>query len=127
MAALSFVVLALTLRERVGQMRRGKIHPQSISTSAQLAAKLADSRCADNLRNLFELPVLFYLALVIAFVTAQAGPLFTLLAWLFVALRILHSAIHCGYNKVMHRFRVYLASVLVLFAIWLRLAWGLLG
>ena len=127
MVALSFVVLALTLRERVGQMRRGKIHPQSISTSAQLAAKLSDSRCADNLRNLFELPVLFYLALVIAFVTAQAGPLFTLLAWLFVALRIVHSAIHCGYNKVMHRFRAYLASVLVLFAIWLRLAWGLLG
>ena len=127
MAILTFVVVALTLRERVGQMRSGKIHPQSISTSAQLAAKLSDSRCADNLRNLFELPVLFYLALVIAFVTAQAGPLFTLLAWLFVVLRIVHSAIHCGYNKVMHRFRVYLTSVLVLFAIWLRLAWGLLG
>ena len=127
MAMLTFVVMGLTLRERVGQMRRGKIHPQSISTSGQLAAKLTDSRCADNLRNLFELPVLFYVALVIAFVTAQAGPLFTLLAWLFVVLRFTHSAIHCSYNKVMHRFRAYLGGAAVLLAIWLRLAWGLLG
>ena len=127
MAMLTFVVMGLTLRERVSQMRRGRIHPQSVSTSAQLAAKLTDSRCADNLRNLFELPVLFYVALIIAFVTAQAGPLFTALAWMFVALRFTHSAIHCSYNKVMHRFRAYLAGAVVLFALWLRLAWGLLG
>ncbi len=127
MAALTLVVMMLTLRERIGQFRRERIHPQSVATSGQMAARLADTRCADNLRNLFELPVLFYVAVVIAFVTAQGTPLVTGLAWLFVALRVGHSFIHCGYNKVMHRFAVFLAGALVLFVLWARLAWGLLG
>ena len=37
------------------------------------------------------------------------------LAWLYVALRYAHSAIHCTYNRVMHRFAVFIASMLVLF------------
>lgn len=127
MAALTLVVMMLTLRERIGQFRRERIHPQSVATSAQMAARLTDSRCADNLRNLFELPVLFYVAVIVAFVTAQGAPLVVVLAWLFVALRVAHSFIHCGYNKVMHRFAVFLAGALVLSVLWARLAWGLLG
>ena len=127
MAALTLVVMLLTLRERIGQFRRNRIHPQSVSTSAQMAARMTDTRCADNLRNLFELPVLFYVAVVIAFVTAQGPALVVGLAWGYVVLRVAHSAIHCGYNTVMHRFAVFIASVLVLVVLWARLAWGLIG
>ena len=125
--ALAMVVLTLAvwLRmyvTRIGQMKRERIHPQSVATSAQAAARLTDSRAADNFRNLFELPVLFYLAIVVA---AQAGLVNTTLlalAWLFVALRVAHSWIQCTYNKVMHRFYVYCAGG---FALWL--LWGVLG
>jgi len=48
------------------------------------------------------------------------------LAWSFVALRVLHSAIHCGYNRVMHRFLVYIAGACVLWALWGYLSIGLL-
>ena len=44
------------------------------------------------------------------------------LAWGFVALRIAHSAIQCSYNKVMHRFQVFVAGFLVLALFWIRLA-----
>jgi len=111
---------------RIGQMKRERIHPQSVATSAQAAARLTDSRAADNFRNLFELPVLFYLALAFA---AQAGLVDTvvvLIAWAFVALRIVHSAIQCGYNKVMHRFYAYAAGALVLWSLWVLLAVRLL-
>jgi hypothetical protein len=47
------------------------------------------------------------------------------LAWLFVALRIVHSAIHCGYNKVMHRFQAYFAGGVALWLLWAVLAFGL--
>lgn len=127
MAALTLLVMLMTLRERVGQLRRERIHPQSVSTSAQMAARLADSRCADNLRNLFEIPVLFYVAVVIAFVTAQGSEWVVWLAWAFVVLRVAHSFIHCTYNKVMHRFAAYLGGAAVLVALWACLAWGLLG
>ncbi len=112
---------------RIGQMRRERIHPQSVATSAQAAARLTDSKAADNLRNLFELPVLFYAAVIIAAFTGTATPAMLALAWLFVALRFAHSAIHCGYNKVMHRFWAYLAGGIVLWALWGYLALRLLS
>ena len=126
LVALTFVVMGLMARERLGQLKRNRVHPQAVATSAQMAARMADTRCADNFRNLFELPVLFYLAVVVAFLTAQGGWLVTGLAWAFVILRVIHSAIHCGYNKVMHRFAAYLVGGMMLLALWATLAYGLL-
>ena len=118
MVGLTFVVWWRMFFSRVGQMKRERIHPQAVATSAQAAAKLTDSRAADNFRNLFELPVLFYAALFVAALTGLVTPVSLALAWIFVALRVLHSAIHCGYNKVMHRFYAYVAGGFVLFALW---------
>ena len=126
MVALTIVVWLRMYATRIGEMKRERIHPQAVATSAQMAARLSDTRAADNFRNLFELPVLFYLALVVAALTAQTGTPVLVLAWLFVALRIVHSAIHCGYNKVMHRFQAYLAGGMVLWLLWAVLAVGLL-
>ncbi|HZP65612.1 MAG TPA: MAPEG family protein [Rudaea sp.] len=126
MAALTMVVWFRMYTMRVAQMRRERIHPQAVATSAEAAAKLTDSRGADNFRNLFELPVLFYLALVVAAQTGQVNALTLGLAWIFVALRIAHSAIHCTYNRVMHRFYAYLAGGFTLWILWAALAFGLL-
>ncbi|MGV8940139.1 MAG: MAPEG family protein [Lysobacter sp.] len=126
MVALTVVVWFRMYFMRVAQMKRERIHPQAVASSAQSAALLTDSRAADNFRNLFELPVLFYLALVVAAVCGLATATLLGLAWLFVALRVLHSAIQCSYNKVMHRFKAYLAGGMILWAIWILLAVGLL-
>jgi hypothetical protein len=126
MVALTIVVWFRMYFMRVAQMKRERIHPQAVATSVQAAAKLTDCRAADNFRNLFELPVLFYLAIVVAAQTVQVGVLTLALAWAFVVLRILHSYIHCGYNKVIHRFYVYFFGGMVLWALWAVLAIGLL-
>src|SRR5688500_12437399 len=122
MVALTFVVWLRMYVTSIGQMKRERIHPQSVATSAQATAKLTDSRAADNFRNLFELPVLFYLGLVVAAHAERVTTTVLALAWLFVALRVAHSWIQCTYNKVMHRFYVYCAGG---FALWL--LWGVLG
>ena len=127
MVALTIAVWLRMYVARIGEMKRERIHPQAVATSAQMAARLADTRAADNFRNLFELPVLFYMALVVAALTSQVNAVTLALAWGFVALRIVHSVIHCGYNKVMHRFRAYLIGGLVLWALWGVLAAGLLS
>lgn len=126
MVALTIAVWLRLFATRIGEMRRERIHPQAVATSSMAAARFTDTRAADNLRNLFELPVLFYLALVVAALTSQVNPATLTLAWAFVALRVVHSAIHCSYNKVMHRFRAYLSSGLALWALWGVLAGGLL-
>ena len=69
--------------------------------------------------------VLFYLAVIVAFLTAQGGIVVMTLAWAYVILRCTHSLIHCTYNKVMHRFYAFLASVIVLALLWATLAVGL--
>lgn len=126
MVALTFVVWLRMYFRRIAQMKRERIHPQAVATSAQAAARLTESAAADNFRNLFELPVLFYLALVVAAQTGQVTLPTLALAWLFVALRLVHSVIHCTYNKVIHRFYAYVAGGTALWALWGVLAVGLL-
>ncbi|GAB6196289.1 MAPEG family protein [Lysobacter xanthus] len=118
MAGLTFVVWCRMFVARIGQMRRERIHPQRVATSAQAAALLTDSRSADNFRNLSELPVLFYAALAVASAIDRVDGVTLTLAWAFVALRIVHSAIQLTVNRVMHRFYAYAAGGVALFALW---------
>jgi len=122
MVAITFSVLVTMFVQRVSEMKRERIHPQQIASSAQSAARLRNCGAADNFRNLFELPVLFYAALLIVYATQQTSVTLLALAWTFVVLRALHSWIHCGYNRVMHRFQAYAAGAAVLLAIWIVLA-----
>ncbi len=126
MVALTFIVLVVMFKRRVAQMKRDRIHPQKVATSQQAAALYSDVAPADNYRNLFEMPVLFYFALAVAAISQQTGPLVLGLSWTYVAARALHSIIHCSYNKVMHRFRVFTLSALALLALWCVLGYGLI-
>ena len=122
MVALTMIVWVRLYAVRIPEMRRLRIHPQSVATSAQKSARLVDTRAADNFSNLFEVPILFYLALIVAYLTQQATPLVLGLAWVFVAGRVLHSLIQCSYNKVMHRFTVYVLSTCLVWVLWAVLA-----
>ena len=126
MVALTFVVWFRMFFSRLGQMKRGRIHPQSVAMSAQMIERVKDSRASDNFRNLFELPVLFYFAVVVASITGLVDQVLLTLAWVFVALRIVHSAIHCSYNIVMHRFYAYVLGGITLLVLWAWLAYGML-
>lgn len=128
-AALVLLTAVVTFRmffERVRQVKAEKISFREIPSGSQMATRFADTRAADNYRNLFEAPVLFYVALVAAFASGQVTTLILALAWLYVALRVVHSFIHTGYNRVSHRLYVFLASNIVLWTIWLLLVAGLL-
>ncbi|MFY8206809.1 MAG: MAPEG family protein [Arenimonas sp.] len=127
MAVLTLLVWLRMFQTRVGEMKRRRIHPQSVAQSAQMAQMVEDSRAADNFRNLFELPVLFYAAMLLSIHAGIESTAMLVLAWVFVALRALHSYIHCTYNRVMDRFKAYVLSGFVLWAIWGLLVWNWLG
>ncbi len=126
MVLLTVLVTVAMFFERKRQIVAGRISFRDIPSSSQIAARLTDTRAVDNYRNLFEAPVLFYLGLVVAFASAQVSLPVLLLAWSYVALRYLHSAIHCTYNRTRHRFYAFLASNLVLWILWGVLCAGLL-
>jgi hypothetical protein len=126
MALLTFVVGFVMYRRRFAEIRRKRVRVQSIATSAGMATALEDTAAADNFRNLFEMPVLFYAALVVAYVAKLAHPGLVALAWAYVATRVVHSAIHCTSNRVKYRFLAFVTSFWLLAAMWAWIAWGLL-
>jgi hypothetical protein len=69
--------------------------------------------------NQLELPVLFYVLTVLALVTRHADLLFVLLAWLFVASRLVHAYIHVTDNNVNRRGPAFGLGALVLTIMWL--------
>lgn len=68
--------------------------------------------------NQFQLPMLFYLAAVLALWSGTAGWVLAALSWAFVLLRIAHAAIHVTDNDVPRRFVAYTAGLFVLMAVW---------
>jgi hypothetical protein len=123
---LAAIVAIVLYRRRVAEMVMRRIHPQQVATAAQMSARLEDSAAADNFRNLFETPVLFVAAVLIVYAAPLTSLPYVVLAWLYVAARVVHSTIHCTYNKVMHRLYAFLASLVVLSAMWGLIAWELI-
>lgn len=68
--------------------------------------------------NLLEMPLLFYVICILAFVTQRVDSLFLLLAWAYAGLRLLHSLVHLTYNNVYHRLVFFAASNFVVIALW---------
>lgn len=72
--------------------------------------------------NHFEIPTLFHLVCLAHLALDAAGWVPLVLAWGFVALRALHMREHLGRNLVMTRFRLYAASTVLVWLLWLHLA-----
>ena len=125
---LTFAVWFYLFARRIPEIMGKSIDPQALQDRAAAHRLLPDSAApSNNLKNLFELPVLFYAAVLLSLVLMIQDVLLVQLAWAFVILRVLHSGIHCSYNNVNHRFAVYALSSLVLLMMWLRLAIFILG
>ena len=118
MVVLTVIVGVRLLYVRTLEMKKKRVHPQAASTSLQMAAKLENVQAADNFRNLFEVPVLFYALVATALATAVTPTWLVIGAWVFVGLRTAHSYIHCTYNKVMHRFPVFLLGFAAIVGLW---------
>ena len=87
----------------------------------------AVSNSSDNLKNLFEIPVLFYALLLFLYATRQVDALYLGAAWVFVAFRVAHSIVHCTFNLVLLRFYLYLAATLAVWFMLIRAALSYLG
>lgn len=126
MFLLTCLVAATMLTRRVAFYQSNRVHPQKTATSAQMTATITDSRAADNFRNLFETPVLFYVASLIIFSAGLICTAHLVLAWGYIAARYVHSYIHCTSNVVMRRFYAFVASCTLLIGMWLMIAYQLI-
>lgn len=126
MLLLTMVVWFYMYYRRLVFLTREKVDPQQAATTQQML-NIVPTRVnlpSENLINLFELPVLFYALCLYLYVTAQVDAVYLVLAYVFFVFRVLHSVIHCTYNRVMHRFYAYSVSTL---ALWGMIVLALLG
>ncbi|WP_347332380.1 MAPEG family protein [Marinimicrobium locisalis] len=110
----------LTLRIRAVRRGDASLGYFRLYTDAQKAPPAAAIAASKHYDNLFQVPVLFYLACVTALALGLPGA--PVLAWAFVLLRLIHGFIHMSYNNVMHRLVAFLAGNLVLLGIWVLIA-----
>lgn len=74
---------------------------------------------ANAFANQLELPVLFYVLTILAWITHHSDLIFVAMAWIFVVLRIVHAYIHTTSNVVARRGPVFILSAVVLALMWL--------
>lgn len=115
---LTLVVWIYLFVRRVGYMSAHNVDVEQLKTPADTQALIAGDASApsNNFKNLLEVPVVFYAVCLYLTVFGMVDSLHVTCAWIFVVGRILHSLIHCSYNRVMHRFVAYFLSSL---AVWL--------
>lgn len=121
---LTIVVWFYMYARRIPFILRSNLTPQQLTPSelARLSPS-AVSNPSDNLKNLFELPTVFYAVVLYLYVTQQVDGWYLGAAWVFFAFRVLHSAVHCTFNFVPLRFWLYAISALALWFMVLRVAW----
>jgi hypothetical protein len=77
----------------------------------------------NNLANQFELPVLFIAACIALYATGNAGPVAVILAWLFVASRLVHAYIHLSrHHHMRYRIPAFVTGYALNGLLWLWLA-----
>ena len=129
MLLLTAVVWLVLYARRIPAMLEVGLPTQTWTTPDKTAELLPETvnYPANNLRNLFELPVVFYTLCLLLFVTDSVDRVYVIAAWTFFAFRVLHSLIHCTVNVVMARFLCYLVASLALWFMVGRAAIGILG
>lgn len=72
----------------------------------------------NNIRNQFELPVLFYVICIALYALEANSILVHVLAWMFVLSRFIHMVIHTGSNVVLVRRRVFTLGFFLVLSLW---------
>ena len=120
-----FLLVAIVL-SRMRSMRFAAVRNKQVSADYYRAFQGGEEPeplriVARHFTNLFEVPMLFYVGVIMTYVTHQVTYFLVACAWLYAVLRYAHSFIHLSSNNVIVRFSIYFASNFVLLAMWLTL------
>jgi hypothetical protein len=125
LVALTSGLLFLTGYSRMKSVRRGETKVRDIALGQPNWPERI-TKIGNSYNSQFQLPVLFYVVIILAYVLRQADLLFVILSWLFVATRLGHAYIHVTSNHVGKRFNAFAAGFAVLAVMWIILAMRIL-
>ncbi len=115
--ALTFALMFWMGTVRTRAVRGGDVRMRDTALGQEIWPPRVQ-QISNSYRNQFELPVLFYVLVILAYVLRKADYLFVVMAWIFVLSRVVHAAIHTTTNRVPQRFLAFLIGAVVLLLMW---------
>ena len=115
---LTLTLLVMLAVRRQVMFRNREMHPQDLAVRGAREPQPV-AQVAGSYQNQFEIPVLFYVLVILALYTRKADLLFVIMSWIFVLARLAQAAIHVTSNVVRRRGLAFGISALVLLIMWI--------
>jgi hypothetical protein len=116
------VLLTFLLQMWMGRERLSAVRAKTVRRGEHEGAKPVWPERAAVVSNAFhnqlEMPMLFYAVVAFALITGAADGILLALAWAFAISRLVHAGVYTTYNKIEHRFLVYLFGAMVVWFMW---------
>lgn len=112
------LTMALVMNRRASRAVREGLNPEYFRFGRGFRAPSYMISAYQHYSNLFEMPVLFYAVTITIYVTAVNSLLLVSLAWLYVALRLLHSLYHLSNKNIPRRRDTFIGSYVILVLLW---------
>ena len=119
-AALVFCLYFLLSRRCVGAVRAGTARADQFRENRD--EPLESLLINNNIKNQFELPVLFHVVCLALYVTTADNVGTALLAWAFVLSRYVHAYVHITTNRLRQRRSIFIAGFFIVVLLWIWLA-----
>lgn len=112
----TLVMMLVMYKRRIPAMNAISKRTQDFIDNPKLGEQIpAKARwAADNYNHLHESPTIFYALMFAIYLMDAVTPLALTLAWVYVALRVVHSIVQITSNAVMVRFSLFALSCLTL-------------
>ena len=117
---LTFIVLFFIPIRRFRAAFANRVTPEDFALGESARVPGSVSLANRNFMNLLEVPVLFYVLCLALYVTATVSSFFMIMAWFYVAARLIHSIVNISYNNVIHRLICFATSNIVLMVMWVQ-------
>jgi hypothetical protein len=114
---LTLVVAFMLAYKRVTAIRSGEVRGKKIALREPNWPEQT-RQIENNYLNQFELPVLFYVLMILLLITRKADYILITLAWIFVAMRIAHAYVHLTSNRIDLRGPFFGIGLFVLTIMW---------
>ena len=114
---LTFLLLFWLAPLRAGDFNAGVARPDNVALREPNWSPRA-LQVGYAFSNQFELPVLFYVLTILAYITHLAGVIFVVLAWIFVIFRILQAYVHVTNNNIRVRGAFFAVAAIALAINW---------
>jgi len=113
---LTFLLLGWMSLLRLRVVRRGDVSPQQVALREPVWPPHV-MQVGNAFQNQLELPMLFYVVILLALATDALDVTLYVLSWMFVP-RYVHSYIHVTSNRLDRRTAVFVVGAIALFLMW---------